>query len=190
MKRLTFAACAIAMSLGLSGCITQTGFHWTNAQPKAGKTTKGIVDLKGQPGPDGEPNKAYFYISLVGEGDGVTPKSFKFDPGNVLNAKGKMVDDPDVADFADTECGPVSGDLSYRTQAPVKTSPVDKLFQATFKFKMADEGGGFGGFISSGQWFDDGDGEAEDPGASDDTYECSGLTSTVVSTKGFELSGP
>ncbi len=95
---------------------------------------------KGQPGPDGEPNKAYFYISLVGEGDGATPKSFKFDPGNVLNAKGKMVADSDVSDFADSECGPIAGDLSYRTEAPVKASPVDKLFQATFKFKMGDGG--------------------------------------------------
>jgi hypothetical protein len=190
MKRLTFAAGVIAMSLGLSGCIAQTGFHWTNAQPEAGKTTKGIVDLKGLTGEAGEPNKAYFYIGVVGEGDGITPKGFKFDPGNVLNAKGKMVSDNDVADFADSDCGPVSGGSTYRTKTPVKTSPVDRVFQATFKVKMAGEGGGFGGFVSSGQWFDDGDGLAEDPSASGDTYECSGVASTVVSTKGFDVPGP
>jgi hypothetical protein len=190
MKKFAFAASAIAVGMGLSGCIAQTGFHWTNAQPKAGDTTKGIIDLKGLTGQNGEPNKAYFYIGIIGDGDGVTPKSFKFDPGNVLNAKGKMVSDDDVGDFADTECGPVSGGSTYRTETPVKTSPVDKVFQATFKVKMDGAGGGFGGFISSGQWFDDGDGTAEDPSASGDTYDCGGLTSTVLNTKGFVVSGP
>jgi hypothetical protein len=190
MKKFAFAASAIAMGMGLSGCITQTGFHWTNAQPKAGDTTKGIIDLKGQTGQGGEPNKAYYFIDIVAEGDGVTPKTFKFDPGNVLNAKGKMVSDDDIANNSDSDCGPITGGSTYRTETPVKTSPVDKVFQATFKVKMDGAGGGFGGFISSGQWFDDGDGTAEDPSASGDTYDCGGLTSTVLNTKGFVVSGP
>jgi hypothetical protein len=190
MKKLTLVMGAMAMSLGLSGCIAQTGFHWTTAQPKAGGTTKGIVDLKGTPAANGEPNKAYFYVGVAGEGEGVTPKSFKFDPADVIGAKGKMVKDDDLAQFTDNECGPPADGATYRTKGPVKASPVDKLLQATFKFKMADQGGGFGGFVASGQWFDDGDGVPEDSGASGDTYDCSGLASTYVSTKGFEGINP
>ena len=173
----------------MSGCIAQTGFHWTDAKPKKGETTKGILELKGVEGSGAilrgvTPDQAYFYITLGGDGTGVTEKGFKFDTTEALGKAKKMVEDPSLASEADT-CAPISAQVAYRTKKPVPYSPVDELIEATFKVAISEEGGGIGGYVASGQWVDDGDGIAEPSDSSDDRYECSGFTTTYMSSKGF-----
>ncbi|HYQ85560.1 MAG TPA: hypothetical protein VEP28_16410, partial [Rubrobacter sp.] len=70
---------------------------------------------------------------------------------------------------------------------PVKSNPNPrKLFGANFKLKTQQGGGAFGGFVQTGQWLDDGDGQPEDPASSDDRYNCSGISTTFVGTKGLD----
>jgi hypothetical protein len=101
-----------------------------------------------------------------------------------------MVADDTIDEFAGGDCGPVGGGAYFRTKNEVASTPENKLIQTKFKLKLDDAGGGFSGFIATGQWYDDDDGVAEDPSTSGDTYECSGVSSTVVGSKGFEFAGP
>jgi hypothetical protein len=188
-KRILAAAGAIAISAGLSGCIAFTGFHWTDDMPKPGKTTTGLIESRGIDS-GSEPAEAYFYVSINGEGDGFTLKKFTFDAGDAIGEKGKMVADDTIEDYSSGECSPVSGGAIYRTQVQVSSAPLNKLIQTKFKVKIDDAGGGFGGIVSTGQWYDDGDGVAEDPTSSGDTYTCTGSTSTVMGSKGFDFPSP
>ncbi len=193
-KRILLAASSVAVGLGLGGCVAQTGFHWTNDGPKKGETVKGIVDLKSLPQTSTRAKRGaagtYFYVILNGEGDGVGLKGFTYDPKEVVGPKVRMVKDADVANYGGANCAPASGGIGYRTKVRVNPDPKEKPFDTTFRAKLAAAGGGFGGFVSSGQWFDDGDGVAEDPSNSDDRYECSGFASTVLSSKGFGAPAP
>ena len=77
-----------------------------------------------------------------------------------------MTEDPNIATFASANCAPgAAGDeTSYRTEDPVPAESLDKVFDATFKADVGPKGSGFAGAVQSGQWYDDGDGAAEDPG--------------------------
>jgi hypothetical protein len=185
-KRIAFTSGVIAVGMSLTGCIAQQGFHWSNRAPDAGDTTKGVFDLQGVP--QGEPTDAYFFVGVSGKGSGVNPKPGKFDPGDKIGEKQNMVADAALAEAYQTECdSPIGAFYMFRTQDPVKSSPNPrKLFGANLRLRTQQGGGGFAGFVQTGQWFDDGDGEPEDPGSSDDEYNCSGLSTTFVGTKGFE----
>lgn len=189
LKKVLLASGILAAGVGMTGCIAQTGFHWKDAQPKAGKSTKGIVEAKGIEGSGvferGFEEDAYYYVSVAGEVAGVTFKSFKFDKNETLGKTKKMVEDPGIGANS-TSCTPGGLGVVYRTKKEVPFNPVDKLIETRFKAKMDDEGGAFGGVVSTGHWFDDGDGVAESPEDSDDEYECAGFATTFLSTKGFE----
>ena len=185
-KRIAFTSGVIAVGMSLTGCIAQQGFHWSDRAPRAGDVTKGVFDLQGVP--QGETTKAYFFVGLSGKGSGINPKPGKFDPADRIGEKQGMVIDNALPEALQTECdSPIGSVLMFRTQDPVKSSPnPSKLFGANFKLKTQQGGGGFAGFVQTGQWFDDGDEQPEDPGSSDDEYNCSGLSTTFDGTKGVE----
>jgi len=196
MMKALAAVAAIAAASILGGCITQTGFHWTDDSPKKNETVKGIVDLKGVETADvrrrGLEPEAYFFLLISAEGTDVDVKGFKFDPDKVLGPSVKMTEEPGVAEFANSECAPPVGqEVSYATEDPVAAEPPpNKAFDATFKAEVGGSGAGIVGLVGSGQWYDDGDGNPEEPGSSGDTYECSGFATTVLATKQFEMPTP
>ena len=193
MKKILAAVGTFAVASSLGGCITQTGFHWSDDKPKKDETVKGILDLKTvEPvdiGGGPAPTEVYYFLKVVGISQDVAFRKFKFDPDEVLGPSVKMTEDPNIATFASANCAPgaVGDETSYRTEDPVPAESLDKVFDVTFKADVGPKGSGFAGAVQSGQWYDDGDGAAEDPGPSDDDYECTGFASTVLSTKGFAV---
>jgi hypothetical protein len=195
-KKLQVTVSVLVLSTLLGGCYSLREFSWTPDKLKSGETAVGTLGLIGT----GEPAKAYFFISLLNEAQAsVQYRKVKFDSAKVLGPDSvKMVSDPDLAAVYENEgCPftPVSEGVLFRTEKQVR-SDTRKLPEASFRVKAVKDGAGFGGFVTTGVWEDDGDKVPEDPDSSDDVVDCTGTTTTLLppqgasgDPRGFDLEG-
>ena len=183
-KKLLVTGSVVVLSALMSGCFSLREFAWTPDKLKSGDTAVGTLGLIGT----GEPEKAYFFISLLNEAqDSVKYRKVKFDSAKVLGPDSvKMILDPDLAAVYENEgcpLTPVSEGVLYRTEKQVR-SDTRKLPEASFRVKAVQDGAGYGGFVTTGVWADDGDKVPEDPDLSDDVVDCTGTTTTILPPKG------
>jgi hypothetical protein len=187
-KLLAVAGALVAAQL-LSGCYFLRELDWNKDIVPKGESTKATIGLQ----PTGDPEGTYFFIGAAGEGGGFSFKRPVFDAGDVTGQKQKLIEDNAIGGFIDEQCQtfvpPISrrgpGGVIWRTENEV-SSEIEKLIVAklTAKRDAANQGGGFGGLVITGEWIDDGDGNVEDPESTDDEIRCTGESTTSFVMRG------
>ncbi len=190
-KKLIVCVGALIAAQVLSGCYFLRELNWSKDIVPKGENTTATIGLQ----PSGADDDTHFFIVFVGKGAGFTPKAPVFDAANEHGLKEKLVPDSAIGDFLDENCqtfapsgarrGP-PGLGAWRTEDVVPSDKENKLVDAKLKIKRdsPNGGGGFGGLILTGEWVDDGDGNVEDPDASDDVISCTGEATTSFLLKG------
>jgi hypothetical protein len=191
-KKVLLVVGTLVAATALSGCWAMREAYWTKDKLDPREKTTLRVGLIPSDGPD----EGYFFLALLLKHSGLTFGPAKFDATGELGRPKKMVRDPELAqaidDFDVCDSGPIqlpgSPNMLFRTRGTV-SSDTRKFIDATLRARARGgrQGGGAGGFVVTGQWLDDGDGVPEDPLASDDAMECSGLANTVVIKRGTDF---
>jgi hypothetical protein len=202
-KGLAVAVGALATSLLFSGCFMMRTLTYTKDKVDAGEKTTARVTLHGSTGGvmtarlrelglrgGDQPERPFFLLRPEGY--------VKLAKGGVLDTKGvfdgpvKLNRDSALAAIADQECGNAflargvdgPGPTAVRTAQTFDAPNGRKIINAKLALKVPAAGEGTAGaahLLTVGSWYDDGDGVPEDPGGTDDSYQCSPpYTSTVI----------
>ena len=202
-RKLFAVVVALVAAQVFSGCYVLRELNWDKDKIDPGEKSTATIGLQGAGntttaaiarGATGDAGR--FFLAVVGEGSGGFDISRPtFDSKDQLGAKEKLTRDDELLDLAFDD-GPCSGLLPFRRQqgAPPgrawrtqdDVESTNKFIESKMRAKVADDapGGGFFGFVVSGQWIDDGDDVPEDPDTSDDEISCTGFTTTTFKIKG------
>ncbi len=186
-KKILAVVGALVAAQLLSGCFALQQFNWSDGKVKAGDNVTGDITLIGNGAPGDEKSYFWVYLDRALIDDGTTIKKVRFDSKKTLAKKPvKMVEDPALAAaYEEVGCqfAPTLEGTLYRTKKRV-SSATRKLPHATFKLKTSDESIGYIGFVTTGDWLDDGDKVPEDPDTTDDEISCTGSTTTFLPAVG------
>jgi hypothetical protein len=203
-KRLLVVVGALVAAQVLSGCYFLRELNWTKDKLDPGGSSTAKIGLQ----PSGSVmarggNDGYFFLTVLGEGNGIDFNRPVFDTSDVTGQREKLTRDNALRDFVyeSGECGPFGvfreraerGNVPailWRTESPISSAPSRKFLNAKLKANASQDASGFGGIVSTGQWIDDGDGvpeeEDNDPNTQDDRISCTGQTTTSILVKGAQ----
>ncbi len=180
-KKIVATVAVLTAATLLSGCWFLREASWTidNVQPGKATTLKiGLLGIK-----EGDEPPARFFVMIGQEGSQVKLRRARFDTTQVLGKTKKMIKDPVLAGVVDA-C-PYDGGVTFRTKTRVANANR-KLIEATVRAKVPKNAGGATiALLTTGAWYDDGDGTPEPSDTSDDSYVCSGMATT-----GFRINAP
>jgi hypothetical protein len=188
-KRLLVIVAALVATTALSGCWALRESYWTKDKVKPG----GGTTLKLGLFPTGDQEPAHFFFGFLYKGAGMQFGPAKFDATKQLGRTKRMVRDGALADaFVDYGiCDelvpglPVPPQVMFRTRNAVGSN-TNKFIEATLRGRVSrgQADAGAAGIVVAGAWLDDGDTVPEDPVATDDAYECTGVATTAVVKRG------
>lgn len=196
MKKLLAVGAAAGLSFVMSGCFVMQTLNYTDNKPKAGKKTTAKITVLGETDSDMRSGSALrgdlveypFFLVLA---EGAVAKKGVFDAKGVFDGPVDLVINDDLIDPALSECDvpvPRRG-LTPRvvaTEDPFVATTERKYMLAEVPLKTDETAIGVVVSFNMGTWIDDGDGVPEDPGATDDEFECQPAYTSFFATKGAE----
>jgi hypothetical protein len=201
-KGLLVVVGALGASLLFSGCFVMRTMTFTDDKVQAGKKTTAKISVAGNTEEvekmlgGGGSSERPFFMMISAEGSKIA-KGGKFDTKGVFDGPVRLVKNAGLLGIAEEACAtatPVSATSSKRgITETVSAVTTRNPFVATNERKFMDvrlpilatktfNADGFGIFM--GTWADDGDGVAEDPEVSDDSYDCQPPYISLLKIKG------
>ena len=205
-KALLVAVPAAIASMLFSGCFLMRTLTYTDDKVEPGDKTTAKVSVNGDTGAMKNVFKFGDAVQAKGGSDGEIPfflmeaeddatkltNGGKFDTGGKFAGPKDLKTNPALAALAADDCSfalaagkqgpPPPSTTAVATEQPFDANNAQKIIEAKIPIKPNPNVlGGVAFGLTMGTWFDDGDEVPEDPGSTDDEYECQPpYISTVV----------
>jgi hypothetical protein len=177
LRKLILAGllCGLA-AFTLSGCFVMRTLTYTKDKVDAGDKTTALISVEGQTEGDEFP-----FFFLFSEGGSKVTNGGTLDTAGIADGPAALTRHDELIPAAEDTCppppsskGPGTGAESIvATDSPFTVHNGNKLMDAKLPIKASTHSpGGDALGIYMGTWNDDGDGVVEDPGSSDDSYDC------------------
>jgi hypothetical protein len=192
-KFIVLAGLGVLLAASLSGCFAMRTLQYTKDKVDAGKKTTALIEAVGQTNGD-----EYPFFFFESEGGSVLSNGGKFDTKGVYSGPVALRKSDALAPFA-SDCGSTfkgkrgvpTGKNVVVTDDPFNAHNENKFMHVKLPIKASKHSPGGDAFgISMGTWTDDGDGVPEDPGTTDDEYDCQPLYTSFILIHGGTPPGP
>lgn len=185
------------LSTLLSGCFIMRTLTYTEDKVEPGEKSTAKVTVNGETGEmmksvatfddsvqaKGDDDEFPFFFLEANDDATKLTNGGKFDTGGVFAGPKALKVNATLVEVAAEECSlliakakqgpPEPARSAVATEQPFDASNSRKIIEAKVPIKSNPNAvGGVGYGLSMGTWFDDGDGNPEDPDTTDDEYEC------------------
>lgn len=195
VKKLVILAGLGLLAASLSGCFFMRTLSYTKDKVDAGKKTTALISVLAGTGTSDE----YPFFFMASEGGSKLVKGGKLDTKSVYDGPVSLKPNAALIPFAEDNCngipkakGPgTTTESLVATNAPFVAPNENKLMDAKVPIKASKHSpGGDAYALYMATWTDDGDGVPEDPGTTDDGYDCQPPYTSAILIHGGTPPGP
>jgi hypothetical protein len=185
---------ALVGSIVFSGCFVMRTLTFTKDTVDAGEKTTALISVAGDTADMmrgvGQEHPFFF---LASEGGSSLANGGTFDTKGVFDGPVPLKKNNALAAAASDSCqatlpvgkrGTIDAQTAVTTENPFVATNERKFMDAKVPIRASEQGRGDAFGIFMGTWTDDGDGDPEDEGSTDDAYDCQPPYLSLIRIKG------